>query len=124
MLKLFGGEELSQALEGAKVVIPKGTPVALLGSLDYRRLIKGLVDDIATTPLLQRPKKLIGLLNAMFKDKDKLLGILKGGPANAPAGKYSGYSNCVDVIEDKGHEFGASLSDEEKDALIQYVKLF
>ncbi len=124
MLKMFGGSELETALDGAKVVIPKGTPVSLLGSLDYRRLVKGISDDIASTPLLQRPKKLVGLLNMMFKDPSNLVDILKAGPANSDPNVYSGYSNCVDVIEDKGHEFGVDLSAEEKDALIAFVKTF
>lgn len=122
LLKLYGGPDIANALQGAKVVIPKGTPVALLASLDYRKLVKGLADQVAQAPLLERPKKLVGLLNAMFGDPKKLADILAGGPAGGDPNKYNGYSNCTDVIEDKGHEFGSQLSEAEKDALIAFMK--
>ena len=33
-------------------------------------------------------------------------------------------STCPDFIEDKGHYYGHELSDEDKRALIEYVKYF
>lgn len=34
------------------------------------------------------------------------------------------YNTCPDFIEDRGHTFGASLSDRQKKALIEYMKYF
>ena len=31
-------------------------------------------------------------------------------------------STCPDLVEDRGHEFGASLSDSDKRALIEFLK--
>jgi hypothetical protein len=33
-------------------------------------------------------------------------------------------STCPDFIEDKGHYYGHDLSDEDKRALIEYIKYF
>jgi hypothetical protein len=33
-------------------------------------------------------------------------------------------STAPDFIEDRGHEFGSHLTDDEKRALIEYVKTF
>ena len=33
-------------------------------------------------------------------------------------------STCPDFIEDKGHYYGHDMSDEDKQALIEYVKYF
>jgi hypothetical protein len=33
-------------------------------------------------------------------------------------------STCPDFIEDKGHYYGRNLSDDDKRALIEYVKYF
>jgi hypothetical protein len=32
------------------------------------------------------------------------------------------HSKCPDFIEDEGHEFGTDLPDEDKEALIEYLK--
>jgi len=112
LLDLWGAKDVAQALKGMSIVIPKGTPVSLLASLDYRKLVKGLERDIAGASVTERPRKLVDLLNAMFHDPDKLADLLE----------TKGYSNCTDVIEDKGHEFGATLSPQEKTALIAFMK--
>jgi hypothetical protein len=33
-------------------------------------------------------------------------------------------SKCPDFVQDRGHEFGARLPDEDKRALIEFVKTF
>jgi hypothetical protein len=33
-------------------------------------------------------------------------------------------NTCPDFIEDRGHTFGSHLSDEDKKALIEYLKTF
>jgi len=33
-------------------------------------------------------------------------------------------STCPDFIEDKGHNYGHDMSDEDKRALIEYMKYF
>lgn len=121
LAKLWGTDAAASALADAKVVIPKGTPVALIGSLDYRKLAKGLAGKLASTPPPERPRKVAELLNAMFHDPNKLAEVLMAGPGG-DGSKYVGYSNCADVIEDKGHEFGSNLSRAEKDALIAFMK--
>ena len=123
LVQLVGDSDMAKMLKGATIKIPAGTPVALLASLDYRKLVKGLMADLAATPPLQRPQALVAMLNAMFQDPAKLVDVLAAGPKSVSTpGVYAGYSNCTDIVEDKGHEFGAALSQAEKDALIAFMK--
>jgi hypothetical protein len=102
--------------------IPKGTPVALLSNLQLLSESARPEDDVA------HKAKLLALLLKLKKD-------LKSLPANASdeeAEKVFGnalpdllkLSKCPDYIINKGHYFGTNLSDDDKNALIEFLKTF
>jgi hypothetical protein len=86
--------------------IPKGTPINLLANVD---------------PSLGNLRKLIPAVNAatieVVVKGVKGMGI----PTSLVRALMSG-SKCPDLVEDRGHEFGASLSDADKRALIEFLK--
>ncbi len=96
--------------------IPKGTPVGLIGSLNIKELVNGQLKDLKgqmagkTAP--EAALILTNRVDSILASKDKLISTL------------SQYSNCTDLVENKGHTFGAELSDREKTALTQYLKNF
>jgi hypothetical protein len=109
--------------------IPKGTPVALLSNLD-------LLGE-ARTPeeRLAHQKEVVDLLLTMKHD----LVSLPPGASDAEANKVFSnlvpklmrLSKCPDYIINRGHYFGTSyfkeepaLSDADKRALIEYLKIF
>jgi hypothetical protein len=109
--------------------VPKGTPVDLLANLD-------LLGD-ATDPdeQLKHQKKVLELLLAMKHD----LEALPAGASDEDANKVFAnlvpqlleLSKCPDYVVNRGHYFGTSyfkeeptLSDEEKHALIAFLKTF
>lgn len=109
--------------------IPKGTPVDLLTNLD-------LLGEAATPgEKLARQKKVLDLLLKMQHD---LLALppnasddeLNKTFANLVPGLLE-LSKCPDYVVDRGHYFGTSsfseepgLSDDDKRALIEYIKTF
>jgi hypothetical protein len=109
--------------------IPKGTPVGLLSNLD-------LLGE-ATTPSdkLARQKKVLDLLQKMKHDLDSLPPDASDEEldktfANLVPGLIE-LSKCPDYVVNRGHYFGTSsfqeepgLSDDDKRALIEYIKTF
>lgn len=109
--------------------IPKGTPVNLLANLD----ILGETTDPAEK--LKRQQKVLALLLRMKHD----LAALPPGASDEEARKQFAdlvqplleLSKCPDFVVNKGHYFGTSyfkeepaLTDQEKRALIEYLKTF
>jgi len=102
--------------------IPKGTPLKLLANIDLTLDSREL--DRADT------EKVLRLANLFRKVKNDLLQIelrgLEGEEAQAVlAGlvpDLMANNKCPDFIEDKGHYYGVGLPDEEKEALIEYLK--
>lgn len=85
--------------------IPAGTPINLFGSLD-----------------LEIEKEDIPQLLRVLRDMIK---IKKGEDFTTQlAQDILALSKCPDFITDRGHEYGSGLSDEEKRALIEYMKNF
>lgn len=84
---------------GIKVPVPKGTPVNLLANIS-------LSDAIAQLDL----RNALQDLNPSGGPKAKLVRVLLRA------------NKSPDFIEDKGHTFGSELSDEDKRALIEFVK--
>ena len=95
--------------------IPKGTPINLLANVD---------------PSLDSLLKLIPAVNAAVAAV-----VAKDMASGTPAGTRSAggippslvralmsASKCPDLVEDRGHEFGASLPDSDKRALIEFLK--
>ncbi len=87
--------------------VPKGTPIKLLGNLDPRE----------TPRILQR--KLNSELGA--KVLSSLVGFV---PDDVLAPLLLKYNQAPDFIEDHGHMFGTDLPDEDKRALIEFLKTF
>lgn len=98
------------------MTIPRGTPVGLLGSLNIKKLVNDQLsqakDELSGKNLAQAAIILQRRVQDLAGSQDALLHTL------------SQYSNCTDLVENKGHTFGAELSDHEKNALLQYMKNF
>ncbi len=90
-----------------KADVPKGTPIKLLANLDPREtprtLQRKLNSDLGGRVL----SSLVG-----FVPDDLLTPLLLK------------YNQAPDFIENHGHEFGADLADEDKQALIEFLKTF
>jgi hypothetical protein len=80
--------------------VPAGTPIKLLASI-----------DTANLPAITQQSWFTGFLN-------KLLGRQTYNEILLQR------STAPDFIEDRGHEFGSHLTNDEKRALIEYVKTF
>jgi len=96
--------------------IPKGTPVGLISSLNIKDFVNGTLKEISAEVEGKNTVESAAILqkrvNSILGSKDKLLSTL------------SKYSSCTDLVENKGHTFGAELTDHDKTALIQYLKNF
>ncbi|WP_026135035.1 hypothetical protein [Scytonema hofmannii] len=84
-----------------KLPVPKGTPVNLVANIN----IRDAITDFNILHFLQdvRPE---------------------GGIKGKLARLFIRANKSPDFIEDKGHTFGSELSDEDKKALIEFVKTF
>lgn len=87
--------------------VPRGTPIKLLANLDPRE----------TPQILQ--KKLNSELGG--KVLSSLVGFI---PDDVLTPLLLKYNQAPDFIEDHGHEFGTDLPDEDKRALIEFLKTF
>ncbi len=117
--------------EGGVVLgpIPKGTPVDLLANLDL------LGEATTVTDKLKHQERVLDLLLAVKHDLESL----PPGATDAEASKaftnlvprLMELSKCPDFVVNRGHYFGTSyfqeepgLSDDDKRALIEYIKTF
>jgi len=109
--------------------IPKGTPVGLLANLDV------LGEGLGPAEKLAHQQKVLDLLLKMQHD----LAALPQNPSDEEASKVFAnlvpdllaLSKCPDYVVNRGHYFGTSyfagepaLSDEDKYALIEFLKTF
>jgi hypothetical protein len=94
--------------------IPKGTPVNLLGSINSEAERKDLLNVILKTRSALRKIERDNLDDAAAAE------LLKKEVAPA----LLKVSNCPDFVEDRGHYFGTTLSDDDKKALIEFLKTF
>ncbi len=91
--------------------VPKGTPINLLANLE-----PAFSQLAALTGKLSQSLVAIHAKNLSPEEaRDQLI---KAVPQLLAANK------CPDFIEDEGHYFGADLPDEDKRALIEYMKTF
>ena len=112
VLAVLPNDWLNAEYKGIKVgPIPRGTPVNLLMNLDPDKRDKvapALVALIRASAQIKR-QHLTG--EQAYKVIEE-----KAGPALIAASK------CPDFVLDRGHWFGEFLSDEEKEALIAFLK--
>ena len=120
-IMLWGGREFVDGRLGDLRVgpLPKGIPVNSLMNLDpdasLLKLIAAVRGLVTTVGKLRADDKLP--VGQRLHDRQRLAIFEKeAGPALMVASK------CTDFILDRGHYFGESLSDEEKTALIAFLK--
>jgi len=89
------------ARDGSELDVPVGTPVKLIASVDPNQLVR----------LGQGGNWLTRLLGRIFEGKILWNGLI-------------GINLAPDFIEDHGHTFGTDLPDEDKRALIEFIKTF
>ena len=111
--------------EGIRIgPIPKGTPVSLLTNIDLERALE---DKLDLVPLLLDIKvKLHRVAKASHEEQARVFREDK-----ELIQKLISLSKCPDYVVNKGHYFGTNflkqetpLSDEDKRALIEYLKTF
>ena len=93
--------------------VPKGTPINLLTNLhpkDVKSVLMAYVDGV----LGGQPKTEFGRLQGINRAKGQAA-MLK---------RLLEVNTCPNFIEDKGHYYGRNMSDEDKRALIEYIKYF
>ena len=93
--------------------IPKGTPPNLLTNInprDAKSVLQAYIEGV----LDGRPKAEFNQLRTINHTKGQA----------AMVKRMLAVSTCPDFIEDKGHYYGHQLSDEDKRALIEYMKYF
>lgn len=112
--------------------VPKGYPALAINSLRFKDLIQdsvlrrtdpgkldekyaGLLDKDQLADLKDGLQRLI--LDAIVKDRPTVLDLA----ADRDKFVQRFYSNILGRIENSGHRFGETLSDEDKDALIAFV---
>jgi hypothetical protein len=93
--------------------VPKGTPINLIMNVhpkDMKAVLQAYVDGVLQGQPRTEFARLQKQNDALARQKmiDKLLEV----------------NMCPDFIEDRGHTFGSELSDEDKRALIEYMKHF
>jgi hypothetical protein len=116
---------------GIEIRVPAGTPAIVLSNLDHKQL----VGDI--TLAVTDPEGLDARLRAQWGEeagaaasatvRDILAGVLRE-PGNAISvirehrpDVQRLYSNSTAIIENQGHEFGATLSDQQKSDLTAFL---
>src|SRR5260370_37876832 len=93
--------------------VPKGTPINLITNLDpydIKAVLQAYVDGV----LQGAPKEKFAELQAKNQAVARQRMMAKLLEVNV----------CPDFIEDRGHTYGRGLSDQDKQALIEYVKYF
>jgi hypothetical protein len=98
--------------------VPDGIPVNLLANV-------GLLPDTENPVNRVEYEKAVATLVNGLNDlpQDATIGIVRSAYANL-AGPLSALSKCPDFVVGRGHYFGESLRDEEKRALIEFLKTF
>ena len=107
-----------------RIMIPAGTPQALVGNLLYKNLIDDMVlsrTDFAALKARLKDEaaanEVKGLLVEFIKNGDQPLDVIKKHETLIK--KY--YMTNTDFWENSGHAFGADLTDREKKALTAFV---
>lgn len=113
LLKTLDPELAAFDLDPELLRVPKGTPINLITNVhpkDAKSVLMAYVNGV----LDGRPKGEFNKLQTINRSKGQAA-MLK---------RLLEVSTCPDFIEDKGHYYGHDMSDEDKRALIEYVKYF
>ncbi len=100
--------------------VPQGTPINLLANInisDPARRVKAViwyVKYVAQTDIAAELRKVPKIGDELAKVPDRL--------ASEAMDELLKISDYPDLIEDHGHEYGASLGDDDKAALVEYLK--
>ena len=101
-----------------EIRVPAGTPVNLLANINTYKALQ-LPAVLATlNQLVQDPQRLVRLAEVLA-NRGQFDNDLKKIVPDLLA-----LNQCPDFIEDHGHTFGADLPDDQKKALIEYMKTF
>jgi hypothetical protein len=114
----FVPEALKELVKGKAIAlgpIPKGTPINLLANIDPTRP-GGIVLIAEVEAAFARASHRGGDFS------DLLAARPEGGDLRQLLSRLMAESACPDLVEDRGHEFGADLSDSDKRALIEFLK--
>jgi mono/diheme cytochrome c family protein len=113
LLKMLDPELAAFDFDPELLRVPKGTPINLITNVhpkDAKSVLLAYVDGV----LDGRPKPEFSQLRVANHAKGQAA-MLK---------RLLDVSTCPDFIEDKGHYYGHDLNDEDKHALIEYIKYF
>ena len=119
--RVFDGED-EKNLFGLTIVLPKGAKSGALGNFQHKQFVIDMVlSKIDRGKLEQRRGKEMAALVAeaadqIFQDPKRMVDVLRSRPKLIDA-----YSNCSDLIENKGHRFGEDLSEADKKALTAFL---
>ncbi len=116
-IKVTGSDSVLK-IRDIEIRIPAGTPVDLLANINVYRAIQVPSVLHQLNDLLADPKRLVRLVEALKNrgQYDKELADV------VPV--LLSMSQSPDFIQDHGHTFGSGLPDNEKHALIEYMKTF
>jgi len=113
VLKNLMPELAAYDFDPALLRVPKGTPLNLLTNVnprDVKSVLQAYID---------------GVLDGRPKDQfNQLLTVNAAKGQAALVRKLLEVNTCPDFIEDKGHYYGHQLNDDDKRALIEYMKYF
>jgi len=112
------GKDSVLKIRDIEIRIPAGTPVDLLANINVYRAIQVPAVAAQLNRLLSDPKRLVRLVQ-ILKNNGQYDGELRN-----VVPELLKLNQSPDFIQDHGHTFGADLTDEQKHALIEYVKTF
>ncbi len=112
------GKDSVLKIRDIEIRVPAGTPVDLLANINVHKALQvpEVLDQL--NRLLADPQRLVRLVEVL-KNRGQYDSDLK---QFVPV--LLSLSQSPDFIEDHGHTFGAELADDQKRALIEYMKTF
>jgi hypothetical protein len=116
-IRVTGADSILQ-IRDIKIRIPAGTPVDLLANINVYKAIQAPDILAELNRLASNPELLVRLVHALENNGqyDSQLRTL--------VPELLRLSQSPDLIEDHGHTFGANLPEDQKRALIEYMKTF
>jgi hypothetical protein len=116
-VKVTGSDSVLK-IRDIEIRIPAGTPIDLLSNINVYKAIQIPSVLHQLNEMLADPQRLVRLVQILKnrgqydKDLEKVVPMLLS------------LSQSPDFVEDHGHTFGAGLPDDQKHALIEYMKTF